>query len=65
MCFLMIIYMFDEKKKKNSILFNSPKNVQKDLNDPLKLTSHEKSTFVLKDVNILCNNQIIIFNIIS
>ena len=34
MCFLMI-YMFNENKKKNSIFFNSPKNVQKDLTVPL------------------------------
>ena len=34
MCFLMI-YMFNEKKKKNSILFNAPKNVQKDVTVPL------------------------------
>ena len=34
MCFLMI-YMFNEKKKKNSILFNAPKNMQKDLTVPL------------------------------
>ena len=30
-----MIYMFNEKKKKNSIFFNSPKNVQKDLTVPL------------------------------
>ena len=34
MCFLMI-YMFNENKKKNSIFFSSPKNVQKDLTVPL------------------------------
>ena len=32
-----MIYMFNEKKKKNSILFNAPKNVQKDLTVPLIL----------------------------
>ena len=30
------IYVFNEKKKKNSILFNTPKNVQRDLTVPLK-----------------------------
>ena len=36
MCFLMI-YMFNENKKKNSIFLNSPKKVQKDLTVPLRV----------------------------
>ena len=39
MCFLMIC-MFNEKKKKNSILFNAPKDVQKDLTVPLSRCWH-------------------------